>query len=374
VGLTTIALMGGMAREARAETTSDLEYEVTEIKLPNFPFNEAISINNSGELIGMSGYIPIGQPCPMKPPPPPKSFFYKNGNLTDYSEIWAVAINDLGDILFTYGVDHQSLIYKLGEKIQLDFYGSAMNNKGEVVGEKYLYSGGQKIELIPTKWTKLLAINDNTVIAGLVYEATALEAFVLRNGVVIKLECPVFDPNNIPSSHEIYPYDINNKNQIVGGVTEYVYVPFSYRFYGCVWDENGKVKELGPERSIFYAINDKGQVVGTADYISFIYPEGYIDYKTKAILYQNKQVINLDDFLTENSPFLSLDKATDINNKGQIVGTGVTYTGWVGATYVIRTSAFILTPKPKPSPDLNEDGIVNLYDLSELAEHWLEER
>jgi hypothetical protein len=56
-----------------------------------------------------------------------------------------------------------------------------------------------------------------------------------------------------------------------------------------------------------------------------------------------------------------------INDKGQIICHGINFIGSAG-----YFAYYLLTLKP--SPDLNEDNIVDFRDLAELAAHWLEER
>ncbi len=120
---------------------------------------------------------------------------------------------------------------------------------------------------------------------------------------------------------------INNKGQ-AAGYSEAAPKPGTH---AAVW-QNGQVQDLGaPQGYNSYAlgINDAGQVVGTSRLFSgetfafqaFVYREG-------KMLDLNKQVTNINGW--------TLQAATGINSKGQIVGSGV---------YKGSYRAFLLTPK-----------------------------
>ncbi len=83
---------------------------------------------------------------------------------------------------------------------------------------------------------------------------------------------------------------------------------------------------LGGVFSIAKAINNKGQVVGSANTDSG---------KPHAFVYYKHQMVDLNNLIASDSNFV-LTSANGINNKGQIVGSG-SING--------ETHAFLLTPE-----------------------------
>ena len=350
--------MGGIAREAKAQ--ENLRYEVTEIEIPGVYLGalEVKGLNDQGMILVYDDYSD-------------KSFICSDGKVREI-DIGASKINDFGEVLFL------NSIYKLGEKINLDFLGEDMSNTAVVgnfwVGGRppaypptaymYLLESNQKIELGNFK---ACLVNDNRKIAGYFYDPNHSyyrSAVVWENGVLKKLEKLCYGPEEDPACFKINLSDINNEGKIVG--TSYWDIWEKPQF-ACMWDENGRITQLDTNPlSKATAINDNDQVVGTSTTETNIF---------FAVLYQkdkqnNIVKINLNELFPEYSKQGWSDwrlwKGLYINNRGQIICWGIGYKQ--GSAY------FLLTPKPLPSADLTGDGIVNLRDLSELAEHWLEEK
>jgi probable HAF family extracellular repeat protein len=328
------------------------EYEITKIIIPdpNANFIMATGINEYGEVVGFYGKTDGFKTFWRK------AFLYKNKIVKDLGEsasYLSPAINDLGDVVASKESSYpgKSSIYTLGKTIGIDFWGKDINNKGEIVGGNWLYSGGQTIKLyVSGLGFELNSINDYTQIVGSSFDDFGTHAFLWEKGIETSLPSPFCAALNI-----------NNNGKIVGSF--YSRRGTYYYTYSCLWEKDVMdkwvVRQLDTSNSRANAINDKGQVVGISDLNTPL---------PIAVLYQNGRKINLNGLLLENSEWERLVCALDINDKGQIVGYGEGHNE-PGSQY-----AFVMTPKPKPSPDLNEDGIVNLHDLSELAEHWLEER
>jgi len=348
-------ILFGLALAGKADAA---KYEITRLNIyepmhdPNVYFSRAMCINEDGEIVGKYGVYPFydGQ----------KAFFYKNGSVRDLGEtvLWDIrpSINDLGDIAVCSKSPNKSFVYKIGENpLDLAFWSENINNKGEVVGgvgnEIYLYSEGKTITLLHSgDGVEAKAINEHTQIVGNVYGIVGGHAFLWENGVVThlspKLGCRATDINN---------------SQIVG------YFISGSQGYACIWEkpeQNWVMTRLDTVPSSANAINDNGQIVGS---------EMSLENPTKAVLYEIRNgeyiKINLNDFLPENSEFERLVCALDINDKGQIVGYGYLTRN----LHIPGEQAFLATPIPLQG-DLNKDDIVNLDDLSVLAEHWLEER
>jgi hypothetical protein len=381
IGLTTIALMGGMAREAKAQ--ENLRYEVTEIEVPG----PIIGINNQGMYLVEGGRH--------------QDFIFLDGVIRKIEgdsndSFWnAGKINDFGEALvekYDYSTRPHlttSGIWKLGKIIELGFQGKDISNT-EVVGFNLVAYGGRVGE--PGAYREYMAyryllesdqtielgdfeaclVNDTGKIAGYFYDPNSdyyrPSAVILENGVLKKLEEMCYNTAEGPVCFRINLSDMNNKGKTAG--TSYWYDLWDELMFSCMWDENGRITQLDTAPfSSANAINDNNQVVGTST-IEFVGQDGRSFYVLVATLYQNGQKINLNECVPGGSKldFFTwyLFKGLHINNRGQVICSGRG-----GKSY---PTYYLLTPKPALSPDLNEDGIVNLRDLSELAEHWLEER
>ena len=341
----------GLALAFPAKAT---DYEI--IKLapsdPNCNFSSAESINNNGIIVGIYGEITGGsRPQTIWR----KNFLYQDGNYKELNldqNYEALFINDWGEILG--GVNVNCDIYKLNQKIEGIGHGYIdFNNKGEAVSYEGDYFYGNEECTDPRDCYVYLgfrsrAINDLSQITGYTTQGgTVYRPVIWENGERRDLEHPQYNKHSSGLA-------INNLGEVAG----------YYGVEACIWDVNGKLHiinipdcyDADPE-----AINDNSQVVGLAQIKQYGSCAFLYDYKTK-------EFVNLNDLLPENSEWKRLQRAWGINIKGQIVGYGDYEEHGETNTY-----AFLMTPKPLPSADLTGDGIVNLKDLSELANHWLEE-
>ena len=104
---------------------------------------------------------------------------------------------------------------------------------------------------------------------------------------------------------------------------------------------HGRLRDLGflpgSENGVAASINDKDQVVGTMEAPGEM-ETGRID--NRAFLYKNGRLIDLTTLLPRGSKWSRLFEATGINNRSQVVGSGMirTSTG-------TESHAFLLTPK-----------------------------
>ncbi|MGI4788076.1 MAG: hypothetical protein ACRYFS_04420 [Janthinobacterium lividum] len=196
----------------------------------------------------------------------------------------------------------------------------AINDKGEIVGRAYgtgrpvdddlrltehhafLYRDGRMIDLGAGEAD---AINNQGQIVGETPGTVLLEAALWENGVAKKLGVPGI------------AVAINNKGQILIDSGQ-----------GPMLWQKGRMSLLplppgsGQARAI--GINDRGQIVGTAD----------LAESPRAMLWQGRKVFNLNSVISPRSGWI-LTSASAINNKGQIVGHGL-FRG--------REHAFLLTP------------------------------
>src|SRR5579884_138755 len=120
---------------------------------------------------------------------------------------------------------------------------------------------------------------------------------------------------------------INNSGQVVG----YSQTGGNFIYHAFLYD--GSMHDLGTLGGKFSqanAINDRGQIVGYSSTASA--PE----FETDAFLYDNGSMIDLNSLLPAGSDFARLALASAINDRGQIVGYGITTGG--------QAHAFLLTP------------------------------
>ena len=349
IGVASLGFLAGTVSSA----TSKYKIERLIMSDPNANFSYASSINNDGEVVGICGEKDGEGHILWQ-----ENFLYKNRLMRKLSIInnsqSKNIINDFGDILAgnpdPNWTGKSSAIYKIDGITGLSFWGSDMNNKREVVGDRYVWSNGQRIGICSICYPE--GINDKTqVVGGITAPPDGCGyAFIWQDGIRKILGVIGSDVSHIA-------YDINNKGEIVGWGR---YQNASYLSRACIWDEDGGVKILDRANSQAFAINDKGQVVGC------IKVGTYPNLNNKAVLYQEGEKIILNDILSEDSEWEDLVSANDINNKGQIIGSG-----WLKEEGV-HAQAFLMTPT-YPEGDLNKDAINNFKDLAIIAENWLED-
>jgi hypothetical protein len=401
ITLATIALASGSAKATD-------EYEI--IRLSNFQIGNigltanvtsVYNINNQGEVAGCVSCIPITEEQYKKP------FIYNLCNERIFSEFknipesffgYAKAISNPSGrghegrfvILEEQYKDHYGNINFLKSYIidiffpsrclppficdshtfPLEFKAQDINSGGAVVGENYLYAGGTIINLCPdSNACEAHRINDNNIIVGC--SKDSVHSFLsqpvfwesVERGEYKKIKLRVPEPWDGGCA-----LDINKKRQIIGYLLKDC-GRFVYKYSPCLWDGEN-VTELSPLTQA-NAINDLGQIVGTID-------------GKKAVLWE-KEVINgvengvitdLNEFIPPDSNAPAdwdyLYEAVGINDNGQIIGYG--YLNYDKGAGRWRMPYPFLMNKKDLEGDLNKDGIVNLRDLSELANHWLEER
>jgi len=139
---------------------------------------------------------------------------------------------------------------------------------------------------------------------------------------------------------------INDNNQVVGVSKNTQGKVHAFRYLltnSGVVTARTDLGELGAGYSVASAINNAGEVVGTSD--------------NRAFLWSNGTMQDLNTKIDAGSNW-NLAKATGINSSGQIVGVG----SFGGDPF----RAFLLTPTAGCAPDLNNDGVLNFFDISVL--------
>jgi uncharacterized membrane protein len=330
-GLAYCAVIGASLIVGSAKAT---EYEIINLfpPDPNINFSYTSSINNDGEIVGVYGEKEVQGSTIWE-----KYYIYKDGvfkeiNIKDnYPKI---RINDFGEILAgnpdPNWTGKSSAIYKIDGIIGLDFWGSDINNKGEVCGYYgYLFKDGEKINLYDSSDGYGVygeAINDSSKITGYTYgKGEPHHAYIWDNYEFTILESP--------PGHS-WGFDINNKGEVAGQLSK----------YPCWWDIEGNIHLVdfeGRYDGTARAINDNSQLVGGL---------AIADSGRFAFLSENDEVVILNDYLLEDSEWESLQRALDINNKGQIIGYGYLKESEYG-----NINAFLANPILKTKTQLQID-------------------
>ncbi|MDQ4128137.1 MAG: Ig-like domain-containing protein [Actinomycetota bacterium] len=348
--LVTLALMfaGLLAGSgAPAQSAGAAEYTVTDLgTLPGASSSGAEAINDSGQVVGWSGTHPGAGDT--------RGFLWQDGAMTDLGSLGggdysrAFDVNGSGQVVgdSSYPVDtsgngptkafrwQNGTMTDLGSLLPEPYEEShayATNGSGQVVGKSlaeddngdrwdhaFLYHNGQMTDLgilAPDGAPGDSVAHDINGSGQVVGEAdledfAGTHAFLYESGQMTDL-------GTLGGSNFSVAYDINDVGQVVG----------ESGLDGFLW-QNGAMASLGDIEPA--AINDAGQVVGSA-----CLPDGGEGCKDQAVVYQGGQMQRLNN-LTDPASGWDLHRATDINEEGQIVGTG---------TISSEEHAFLLTPQ-----------------------------
>jgi len=283
-----------------------------------------VAVNEAGQVAGSSHtpYTPVGFS---------HAFLWDpiNGMLDlgtfpgkDYSS--AIALNDYGVVVGSSGGSDEmwpfiwdsvnGMRYLEGLKEGCEGGALGINNAGQVVGiggdgescGGFLWSGGSVTYFDRGVGT---AINNAGQVAG----NTADGAFIWDS------ENGMRDLGTL-SGYESRAEAISDAGQVVGWLdnTSGPWDPHAF-----LWEAGSGMIDLGPGRA--WGVNDSGQVVGSMNklYLAFYWGA-------------DTGMIRLDELLVSDSGWLRLCDAWDINNRGQIVGIGITDNG--------ERRAFLMTP------------------------------
>ncbi|HZT42487.1 MAG TPA: hypothetical protein VFA07_09855 [Chthonomonadaceae bacterium] len=261
-------------------------------------FSSAARINDQGQIVGPSDALVCangdspGITCGAIP-----AFLYSNGKVVNLGSKLALAmdINNKGQVVGNgsgVAASGGGTLLASGSALHigtlLDAY--AINDAGQVAGDK------------PVTGTGL---------------GNGLHAVIWQNGQMTDLGTI----GNTTGAQDLSAaIDINNKGQVTGEYGTYQGKNFHTR--GFFW-QNGKMADLGTlsatgnTRPI--AINDAGQIIGTSQVNNGAQLDGF--------LWQNGQMIDLS--AQTGKPFQPMG----INNAGQIVGTAAIGSASTGATF-----------------------------------------
>lgn len=293
-------------------------YTITDLGTLGGAHSGAYAINNAGQVVGWARTAGGGQ----------RAFLWQDGSMTDLlgmlggstSSAWdisdagqvtGVATNTSGrafPFLWENGV-----MTNLGTLGGLEGWAYGINQVGQVVGaaktgagatHAFLYSSGtmQDLGTLPGGSNSVAqAINYiGQVVGGDAYTSSGYaHAFLWEDG------SGMTDLGTHPNGLISRAFDINDTGRIVGSAT----TSGTSSNRPVMWI-NGVLTVLDNRIGHAFAINNNGEVVGRANFGT-----------DRAFLWRNGTMIDLTSLLPADSGWTLLE-ARDINDSGQIVGTG----------------------------------------------------
>jgi len=342
-------------------------YTVTDLgALPGYNFSSASAINGRGDIVGDSQ-------SGLSSSRPWSAFVYRNGAMTPLPQPSSVmtsasAINDSGQatgFVSVVSTTNQAALFSAGRAHILKTppgyagsFGTGINAHGQVVGallvpgaevtgspvRAFFSSGGRMtpIALLPG-WPASQANGINA--AGLVVGDdkrgfSASQAFLYDSATGRMTALPT------PPGMNSRARAINAAGDVIGEIEK----PYADG-HAALW-QGGRLKDLvtlpGTEVSIGAALNDRAQAVGTAfpfdkpaprlprllSYFQRFVPASPRRSPQSAWVYRDGKMSDLNALIPRRSGW-TLETATGINDRGQIVGDGLHHG---------QERAFLLTP------------------------------
>jgi hypothetical protein len=262
---------------------------------------------------------------------------WDNGTIILLDRIYSQLNNSGQMILYKYFRDTDGMIINITDPDYTVI--SDLNDSGKYVGESrsaenslyqeratiWDHTAGtqQQIVAVP-EWSHggswAAAVNNFDQVTGFFNDETGSEAFLWdnRNDSVLPLGDNIFDA-----------MDINDKTQILCGFKDE-----NGNICRGIWD-HGNVTNIGNWHAD--SLNDLGQVVG--EYFTYVGPgPGVLIINDGARLWEKGILYDLNDLIPAGSGW-DIQTAVEINNRNQIVGTGILNGEGHG---------YLLTPVPEP--------------------------
>ncbi len=336
VGAVILALAVSLFTGTTATTT--FYYSVTDLGNFGGVRSEANGLNDKEEVVGHI-FTSSNEM---------HAVLWQNGNITDLDNFFptspeggsnALSINNAGQVV-GYSATQMGLVSAIlwsnGQTTDLGSLpgysngnlATDINDAGQVVGlsgmvprHAFLWQNGQLTDLGPSNAfvSEAMSINNSGQVVGYSYSfrANGNHAFLWSNGTATDLGTLGGDNSSA--------YDINASEAVVGCSKT-----SNETSHAFLWD-SGAIADLGTlggTESCAYAINNAGKVVG----YSTMAPSGNSSYH--AFVWHNGTMTDLNNLLPPNSGW-ELTSASDINNNGQIVGSG---------TFNAQHRNYLLTP------------------------------
>lgn len=284
------------------------------------------AINNPGQVIGTVTTADTHE----------EAFLYSNGVVSVLgtfggTDSWGLGINDSGYVVgkyFTSSGDSHAFVLQNGQFT--DLFGTAgmkeataINNSGEIIGtvDFHEFPGSSYVDAALYDHGVLLDVSRIGVSSRLLYSSSDSSPRGLNNAgqaIVNQTMCPLGCDHSVLFSEGTvtgYPvsfsaYGINDHGQVVGtDLTEWIHVD------GFIYDAGvaTKINDFGGIWCEPLAINNLGQVIGTAT---------DQQYQWHPFVYYNGTMTDLQLLIPQN-PDWQLQNVLGINDRGQIIGTGL---------------------------------------------------
>lgn len=323
-------------------------YDVIDLGTGTGDWSRAIAINQDGVVVGLSAKA-LRPEDNVVESDTEQVFMWADGRRTDLTALGineAFDINASGDILGTGTNGAVLLRGDTGQMEPLEFPATssplpavALNDKREVVGgggNGAFITGGRQIRplVVPSGFSTIFPedINNASQVVGGLYvtqgTTEGARAFIYRSGVVFPISAA-------PAGETSWALGVNDRGQVVGGAAFYRSIGGAGRAF--LFDsDTGEMTDLGTlagyEWSLAKGVNANGQVVGFA-----WKPKSNQPPFTRAFLYdwRDHSMVDLNDVIAPDGGWFLTD-AVGINDDGQIIGQG---------KIADQVHAFLLTPK-----------------------------
>lgn len=347
------AMLGVMVPRCTAEE----EFTVTDLGTLGGIWSGASAMNEAGEVAGMS-VIPIGAQ---------HGFLWDGSEMNDlgtpddYLVSAAYGLNDLSQVAGSARGPQQSEYAYLRDEGVWTYLGTLpgpgldyssatdINNATQVCG--YSFTLGPGSALRAWLWeegtlTDLGTLGGEESIAGAINELGHVVGWsqiaipdTYRVHACVWDDSGITDLGTLPDDTDSAAGDINEQGQICGTSSHTIPTyPFPTVSRACLWD-GGDIIDLGvlpgDPKSAASGINGRGHVVGHS---SATLSGG----ATRAFLWRDGVMTDLNSLISPTSGWV-LRSASDINESGQIVGTGTAPNG--------ETHGFLLTPLVSSADD-----------------------
>lgn len=328
--------------------------------------SEAYGINDRGQVMGWSSINPTDGYARAHP----HAFLWDRGVMQDYGtpsptsgsgQIYFGNINASGAFVGALRPSccsqQRAVLWVDGVAVDLGTLGgptaaaTAVNNRGQVVGTSLLATAGQHAFLwengvmsdlgtLGGRDSRAFDINQSGQVAGYAQDAAGVwHVFLWQQGVMQDVgtlgDRPGFfaavnDLGDVAgatgesgffSSHgalqdlgaadAFFQVRLNNRGEVIGTAP---YPGEAFLWEGGVRTDLGHLP--GGDNSVAWAINDRGQVVGTSN----VAPNGMGPHQYHAFVWENGQMLDLGTFPVPPGERPVQSVATAINEQGDIVG------------------------------------------------------
>ena len=335
--------------------TQKPKYSITNLGvLPGFDDSRATALNNEGQVVGTLHRGDFDME--------PYGFLWHEGAMSGLGDVIPSDLNDVGQIV---GMSRKNLLELVKAKDAPKRYtvhmAKAINQDGQVVGYShfinrnvpskskrgaFILEGDERLLLTTPESvsaSEATGINNlGTVVGGVqIRDSNDEHAVVWQDGVMRLLGEPGDFPNSqaeaVNDAGQILIRAIRSNSaelfeQAAGsGELDTETLVFKQQWY--LWHD-GQWQAIDG-MSLAHSLNNQGQVVGCL----WIDPGTALGPNERAgnhaAFWEAGELMDLNDVLPEDSGWM-LQKATDINNLGQIVGYGIIEG---------KSRAFLLTPE-----------------------------